>query len=92
MGCTMSFVTLTWSNIATTGVLPPCMLAQRPARTTLAPGSAAIVPLVSLFYSFIRNSDWLLDVFPLLAFSAGAALFVAFARLLRREARLADKR
>ena len=53
---------------------------------------AAIVPLVSLFYSFIRNSDWLLDVFPLLAFSAGAALFVAFARLLRREARLADKR
>jgi hypothetical protein len=47
--------------------------------------------MVSLFYSFIRNSDWLPDLFPLLLLPACAALFITFAILLKRDARIADK-
>jgi hypothetical protein len=68
-------------------------LARRAPNPRLArfAGWLAIVPMISLFYTFIRNSDWLPDPFPLLFLPAGAVLFVVFARLLKRDARLADK-
>jgi hypothetical protein len=68
-------------------------IARRAPSKRLARLSAwlAILPLVSLFYSFIRNSDWLPDLLPLLYHPAATALFIAFAILLRREARLAEK-
>jgi hypothetical protein len=50
----------------------------------------SIVPGVSLFYSFIRDSDWPPDVIPLLYLPAAAVLFLWFARALRQAARIAD--
>jgi len=68
-------------------------IARRAPNKRLARLSAwlAVLPLVSLFYAFIRNSDWLPDLLPLLYDPAAAALFIAFAILLSREARLAEK-
>jgi hypothetical protein len=68
-------------------------LARRAPSPRLArlAGWLAIVPLLSLLYSFIRNADWLPDLFPLLLLPACAGLFVAFALLLRRDAAAADK-
>jgi hypothetical protein len=53
-------------------------------------GLMMFTPLLSLFYSFIRSSDWLPDVIPLIYLPAAAGLFVWFAILLRRAAREAD--
>jgi hypothetical protein len=50
-----------------------------------------LVPLISLAYSFIRNSDWLPDVIPLVYLPVSAALFVRFAILLRQAARTSDR-
>jgi hypothetical protein len=50
-----------------------------------------LAPLVSLFYSFIRDSNWLPDVVPLVYLPVSAGLFIWFAVVLRRMARLADK-
>jgi hypothetical protein len=47
--------------------------------------------MISLFYSFVRSSDWLPDLLPLLFLPASAVLFVVFARLLKRDATLAEK-
>lgn len=54
-------------------------------------GWMTLIPFVSVFYSFIRNSDWPPDVIPLLYLPTAAALFVAFAIHLRRNANTADK-
>jgi hypothetical protein len=54
-------------------------------------GWMTLIPFVSVLYSFIRNSDWPPDVIPLLYFPTAAALFVAFAVHLRRNANTADK-
>lgn len=64
--------------------------APSPRLSRLA-GYLAAVPLASIFYSFIRNSDWPPDVIPLLLLPATATLLIAFARLLTRDARQADQ-
>lgn len=61
---------------------------QRLARLA---GWLALVPMASLFYSFIRKADWLPDLIPLLLLPASAALFITFALLLKRDAMIADK-
>jgi hypothetical protein len=68
-------------------------IARRAPSRRLARLSAwlAVLPLVSLFYAFIRNSNWLPDLLPLLYHPAATALFITFAILLSREARLAEK-
>jgi hypothetical protein len=50
-----------------------------------------VVPLVSLGYSFIRNSDWLPNFIPLLFLPVSAGLFIWIAILLRQTARAADR-
>jgi hypothetical protein len=54
-------------------------------------GWIMLAPLVSLFYSFIRDSDWPPDFIPLAFFAVAAVVFVRFAMLLRRLAVLADR-
>ena len=49
-----------------------------------------LAPLLSLAYSFIRDSDWPPDVLPLAYFPVSLALFVWFAILLKRTAGQAD--
>jgi hypothetical protein len=54
-------------------------------------GWMTLVPLASLLYSFIRDSDWPPDFLPLAFFAVAAVLFVRFGLLLRRIAVLADR-
>jgi di/tricarboxylate transporter len=54
-------------------------------------GAMMFTPLISLFYSFIRNSDWLPDLIPLIYLPASAGVFVWMSILLRRAAREADR-
>lgn len=54
-------------------------------------GGMMLALLVSLFYSFIRSSDWLPDFIPLIYLPASAGVFVWIAILLRRAAREANR-
>jgi hypothetical protein len=54
-------------------------------------GAMMLALLFSLFYSFLRNSDWLPDFIPLIYLPASAGVFVWVAVLLRRAAREADR-
>jgi hypothetical protein len=54
-------------------------------------GWMMLAPLVSLFYSFIRDSDWLPDFLPLAFFPVAAVVFIRFGLLLLRVAVLADR-
>ena len=54
-------------------------------------GGMMLALLFSLFYSFIRRSDWLPDFVPLIYLPTSAAVFVWVAILLRRAARGADR-
>jgi len=54
-------------------------------------GGMMLALLFSLFYSFIRNSDWLPDFIPLIYLPASAGAFVWISILLRRAAREADR-
>jgi hypothetical protein len=54
-------------------------------------GWMMLAPLVSLFYSFIRDSDWLPDFLPLAFFAVASVVFIRFGLLLRRVAVLADR-
>jgi cytochrome bd-type quinol oxidase subunit 2 len=54
-------------------------------------GGMLLALLFSLFYSFIRNSDWLPDFIPLAYLPASAGVFAWIAVLLRRAAREADR-
>jgi hypothetical protein len=54
-------------------------------------GAMMLALLVSLFYSFIRSSDWLPDLIPLIYLPASAGVFAWIAILLRRAAREADR-
>ena len=54
-------------------------------------GWMTLVPLVSLFYSFIRDSDWPPDFIPLAFCSVAAVVFIRFGSLLRRVAVLAER-
>jgi hypothetical protein len=68
-------------------------MARRLPHKTLTRVSAwmTLAPLISLVYSFIRNSDWLPDVIPLLYLPVSAALFIWFAILLRQAAQTSDR-
>jgi len=69
------------------------MMARRMPHKTLTrvAGWMTVIPLVSLFYSFIRDSDWPPDLIPLLYLPASAVLFLWFARALRQAATVADR-
>ncbi len=76
---------LTWGSLR--------QMARRLPHKTLTRVSAwmTMAPLISLAYSFIRNSDWLPDVIPLLYLPVSAALFIWFAILLRQAAHASDR-
>jgi hypothetical protein len=68
------------------------MARRMPHKTlTRVAGWMTVIPLVSLFYSFIRDSDWPPDLIPLLYLPASAVLFLWFARALRQAATVADR-
>jgi hypothetical protein len=86
----MTRLTATAGGMLTWGYLH--RIARRMPHKALSRASAwmTVVPLISLAYTFIRHSDWLPDVIPVLYLAASAGLFVWFALVLRRTARLAD--
>lgn len=86
----MTRLTATAGGMLTWGYLH--RIARRMPHKALSRVSAwmTVVPLISLAYTFIRHSDWLPDVIPVLYLAVSAGLFVWFALVLRRTARVAD--
>ena len=82
---TMAGAMLTWGYLH--------RIARRMPHKTLSrvAGWMMVVPLASLAYSFIRNSDWMPNVIPLLFLAVSTGLFVWFALVLRQTGKLADR-
>jgi len=77
--------TLTWAHLAAVARRMPNKRLVRVCTWML------IAAIVSLAYSFIRNSDWMPNLIPLIFLPVGIALMTWVARLLRQAATVADR-